>query len=137
MKAVMQRRTLVRLFDITLASWLLVAVLAAVVSGRWMALIALLAAALLFMAGRAERLTQSMQLAWPVMLLPGAMFAFVGLMQAMGYGQMDGEPDVSTRAAKVVFFAIGLALHLVAFALLATESRAADHPGGECAREMP
>jgi len=28
-------------------------------------------------------------------------------------------------------------LHFAAFALLATEARAADHPGGECARELP
>ena len=102
-KAVMQRQTLVRLFDATLIAWLLVAVLAAVISGRWMALIAVPAAALLFMTGRAERLTQTMQLAWPVMLLPGAAFAFIGVMQSLGYGQMDGEPAVSAAAARAVF----------------------------------
>jgi len=132
-----QRQTLVRLFNATLIAWLLVAVLAAVASGRWMALIALPAAAILFMTGCAERLTQTMQLAWPVLLLPGATFAFIGVMQALGYGQMDGEPAVSAAAAKAVFFAAGLLLHFVAFALLATEARAADHPGGECARELP
>ena len=48
------------LFNATLAAWFLVAVLAAVISGCWMALIVPPAAALLFMTGRAERLTQTM-----------------------------------------------------------------------------
>lgn len=133
----MQRQTFIRLFDATLAIWLLIALLVAISSGRWVALIALPAAALLAMTARAERLTQTMQLAWPVMLLPGASFAFIGVMQALGYGQMDGEPEVTAAAAKAAFFSAALMLHLTAFALLATESRAADHPGGECAREMP
>ena len=45
-----------------------------------------------------------MQLAWPVMLLPGATFAFIGVMQALGCGQMDGEPEVTAAAARLRSF---------------------------------
>ena len=45
----MQRQTFIRLFEATLAIWLLIALLVAISSGRWVALIALPAAALLAM----------------------------------------------------------------------------------------
>jgi hypothetical protein len=74
---------------------------------------------------------------WPVLLLPGATFTFIGLMQTMGYGRMDGEPMADYGALRAVFFSSGLLLHFAAFALLALEPRASDHPGGEVADRMP
>lgn len=83
-----------------------------------------------------EKLSQSAQLVWPVLLLPGATFTFIGLLQTLGYGHADGEPIANFLFARTVFFGGGLLLHLAAFALLATESRASDHPGGEIADRM-
>ncbi len=84
-----------------------------------------------------EKLSQSAQLVWPVLLLPGATFALIGLLQTLGYGRADGEPVTNYLFARNLFFGGGLFLHLAAFALLATESRASDHPGGEIADRMP
>lgn len=125
------------LFVATLLAWLAFAIGAGVFSGRWAALTAIPVALVMFMAARAERMSQAVQLAWPVVLLPGACFAFIGVMQALGYGQMDHEPATADRALRAAFFATGLLLHLAAFALLAMESRASDHPGGEIADRMP
>lgn len=125
------------LFVATLLAWLAFAIGVAVFSGRWAALTAIPVAAVMFMAARAQRMSQTVQLAWPVALLPGACFAFIGLMQALGYGRMDNEPSAPDQALRSVFFATGLLLHLAAFVLLATESRASDHPGGEIADRMP
>ena len=85
----------------------------------------------------AERLSQSAQLVWPVLLLPGATFALIGLLQTLGYGHVEAEPIANFLVARNVFFGSGLLLHLAAFALLATESRASDYPGGEIADRMP
>ena len=84
-----------------------------------------------------EKLSQSAQLVWPVLLLPGATFAFIGLLQTLGYGRVEGEPFANIILARNGFFGGGLLLHLAAFALLATESRASDHPGGEIADCIP
>jgi hypothetical protein len=126
-----------RLFFALLAIWVVAAIMVAVASDRWVALVALPAALVMIGAARAEYLSQSAQLAWPVILLPGATFVFIGFMQAMGYGRMDSEPTASHLTLRATFFACGLLLHLASFALLAHESRASDHPGGEIADRMP
>lgn len=114
-----------------------VAVVVAVVSGRWFALTSIPAALVLVAAARAERLSQSAQLAWPVVMVPEATFVFVGFMQALGYGRLENEPVAEHLAIRVTFFAVGFLLHLTAFALLATEPRASDHPSGEISDRMP
>ena len=85
----------------------------------------------------AEQLSQSAQLLWPILLLAGATFAAIGLPQTHGYGHADGEPITGFLFARNAFFGGGLLLHLAAFVLLATESRACDHPGGEIAHRRP
>lgn len=119
------------------ALWTLAAVVVAFASGRWTALIAVPAAVVMAVAARSEYLTQSAQLLWPVILLPGAVFMFIGAMQTMGYGRMENEPAVTNALARGLFFGSGIVLHLVAFALLASESRASDHLSGEVADRMP
>ena len=95
-------------------------------------------AAVLFMTGRAERLTQTMQLAWPVMLLPGATFAFIGVMQSLGYGQDGRRARRQRSGGEGGVFAAGLLLHSSPRSpCWMTEARAADHPGGECAWKCP
>lgn len=126
-----------QVFFVVLALWVAIAVIVALASSRWIALVVLPAALVMVVAARAERLSQTAQLAWPVILLPGASFVFIGFMQALGYGRMENEPAVENVAIRVTFFATGLLLHLAAFALLATEPRASDHPGGEIADRMP
>ena len=125
------------MFLLFLAAWAAVALIVAITSDRWVALTALPAALIMLAAARSERLSQSAQLAWPVIMLPGATFVFIGFMQAMGYGRMENEPTAEHLTIRATFFAIGLLLHLAAFALLATESRASDHPGGEISDRMP
>jgi carbon starvation protein CstA len=124
-------------FFAALALWLVCAVVVAVVSDRWVALVALPAAAIMVCAARAERLSQAAQLVWPVLLLPGATFCFIGMMQAMGYGRMEGEPVAQQLELRAAFFVCGLLLHFAAFFLLAMESRASDHPSGHIADQMP
>ena len=84
-----------------------------------------------------EKLSQSAQLVWPVLMLPGATFALIGLLQTLGYGRVGGEPLANSLLTRHALFGGGLLLHLAAFALLATESRASDHPSGEIADRMP
>lgn len=124
-------------FFVLLTLWALAAVAVALASDRWLALMALPAAAIMAVAARSERLSQTAQLVWPVILLPGAVFMFIGAMQTMGYGRMENEPAVTYVFARSLFFGTGVFLHLAAFALLASESRASDHPGGEIADRMP
>ncbi len=124
-------------FFVLLTLWALAAVAVALASNRWLALMALPAAAIMAIAARSERLSQTTQLVWPVILLPGAVFMFIGAMQTMGYGRMENEPAVTYVYARALFFGTGVFLHLAAFALLASESRASDHPGGEIADRMP
>lgn len=124
-------------FLILVALWTLAAVVVAFASGRWTALIAVPAAVAMAVAARSERLTQSAQLIWPVILLPGAVFMFIGAMQTMGYGRMENEPAVTGTLARGIFFGSGMLLHLAAFALLASESRASDHLSGDVADRMP
>jgi hypothetical protein len=134
---IMTKARATQLFFVVLILWVTIAVAAAFISGRWFALTSVPAALLLVAAARAERLSQSAQLAWPVVMVPGATFVFVGFMQALGYGRMDNEPLATYPAIRVAFFAVGFLLHLAAFALLASEPRASNHPSGEIADRMP
>lgn len=133
----MKKTSATTIFLFVLAVWALVAAVVALSSGRLLVLAALPVAAILVGAARAERLTQAAQLVWPVLMLPGATFVFIGFMQSMGYGRMNDEPEVTLAALRITFFGTGLLLHLAAFALLANEPRARDHPGGEIAQRMP
>lgn len=133
----MNKARATQLFFVVLSLWVGVAVVVALVSGRWFALTSIPAALVLVAAARAERLSQSAQLAWPVVMVPGATFVFVGFMQALGYGRLENEPVAEHLAIRVTFFAVGFLLHLAAFALLATEPRASDHPSGEISDRMP
>ena len=133
----MNKARATQLFFVVLTLWVTVAVVVALVSGRWFALTSIPAALVLVAAARAERLSQSAQLAWPVVMVPGATFVFVGFMQALGYGRMENEPVAEHMAIRVPFVAVGFLLHLAAFVLLASEPRASDHPSGEIADRMP
>ena len=124
-------------FLVALALWLGTAVIVAISSERWVMLAAIPAGLMMMATAYSEKLSQSAQLVWPVLLLPGATFALIGLLQTLGYGRADGEPTANFLSARHAFFGGGLLLHLAAFALLATESRASDHPGGEIADRMP
>ncbi len=124
-------------FLAALALWLITAMIVAISSNRWVLLAAIPAGFVMLATAYTERLSQSAQLVWPVLLLPGATFAFIGLLQTLGYGRADGEPVADFLVARNAFFGFGLLLHLSAFALLATESRASDHPGGEIANRLP
>ena len=124
-------------FLVTLGIWLAAAVVVAINSERWVMFAAIPAGLMMVATAYSEKLSQSAQLVWPVLLLPGATFAFIGLLQTLGYGRADGEPIANFLLARNAFFGGGLLLHLAAFALLATESRASDHPGGEIAERMP
>jgi len=124
-------------FLATLALWLVTATIVAISSNRWVMLAAVPAGLMMLATAYTEKLSQSAQLVWPVLLLPGATFAFIGLLQTLGYGRAEGEPVANFLWARNVFFGCGLLLHLAAFALLATEPRASDHPGGEIADRMP
>ncbi len=133
----MNKARATKLFFVVLTLWVAVATAVAIASGRWFALTSIPAALVLVAAARAERLSQSAQLAWPVVMVPGATFVFVGFMQALGYSCMENEPVAEHVALRVAFFAVGFLLHLAAFALLASEPRASDHPSGEIADRMP
>lgn len=124
-------------FLAALALWLVTATVVAISSNRWVMLAAIPAGLMMLATAYTEKLSQSAQLVWPVLLLPGATFAFIGLLQTLGYGRAEGEPVANFLFTRIVFFSCGLLLHLAAFALLATESRASDHPGGEVADRMP
>ena len=124
-------------FLAALALWLAAAVIVALSSDRWVMLVAIPAGLIMVATAYSEKLSQSAQLVWPVLLLPGATFALIGLLQTLGYGRADGEPIAHFLVARNAFFGGGLLLHLAAFALLATEARASDHPGGEIADRMP
>lgn len=133
----MNKARVTLVFFVVLTLWVTTAVAVALVSGRWFALISIPAAWLLVAAARAERMSQAAQLAWPVVMLPGATFVFVGFMQALGYGHMENEPVPEQLGMRAAFFAAGFLLHLAAFALLASEPRASNHPSGEIADRMP
>ncbi len=133
----MNKARATQVFFVVLALWVAVAVAVAMVSGRWFALTSIPAALVLVAAARAERLSQSAQLAWPVVMVPGATFVFVGFMQALGYGRMENEPVAEHLEIRVTFFAVGFLLHFAAFVLLASEPRASNHPSGEIADRMP
>ena len=134
----MSKPKVVNVFLIVLAVWTVAAFLIALLGERIVyLLVAVPAAALMTIAARCERLSQSAQLVWPVVLLPGATFMFVGVLQTMGYGLVEGEPAVSHVALRATFFVTGLLLHFAAFCLLATESRASDYPGGRTSRHAP
>lgn len=124
-------------FLVLLAVWLTAAVIVAISSDRWVMLAAIPAGLMMVVTAYSEKLSQSAQLVWPVLLLPGATFVFIGLLQALGYGRADGEPVADYLFARNAFFGFGLLLHLAAFVLLATESRASDHPSGQIADRMP
>jgi hypothetical protein len=116
--------------------WTLVALIVAFVAARAMAVVIVPIAAVLWYAAHAERVKQSTQLVLPVLLLPGALMCFVGLMQAFGYGRMSDEPMAAHAWWRATFFGLGLLLHFTAFWLLANESRASDHPSGERATKI-
>ena len=124
-------------FLVALGLWLGTAVIVAISSERWVMLASVPVGLMMLATAYTEKLSQSAQLVWPVLLLPGATFALIGLLQTLGYGRADGEPLANFLVARNAFFGGGLLLHLAAFALLATESRASDHPGGEIADRMP
>jgi hypothetical protein len=133
------RRTesITKAFFAVLALWLVCAIVVAIALDRWVALVAVPSALVMLYAARAERLSQAAQLVWPVLLLPGATFSFIGMMQTMGYGRMEGEPVAEQLVLREAFFVCGLLLHFAAFMLLAMESRASDHPSGDIADRMP
>jgi hypothetical protein len=124
-------------FLAALALWLISATIVAISSNRWVTLATIPAGLVMLATAYSERLSQSAQLVWPVLLLPGATFALIGLLQTLGYGRAGDEAAANFLFARSVFFGFGLLLHLAAFGLLATESRASDHPGGEIADRMP
>jgi hypothetical protein len=119
-----------KLFLVATLLWVLTAVVVAIATSRGIALGAIPIAAVLLYAANAHRVKQSTQLVLPVLLLPGALMCFVGIMQAFGYGRMEDEPTALNLQARIVFFVVGLLLHFAAFWLLAQESRASDHPSG-------
>jgi hypothetical protein len=111
-------------------TWMAMALIFVVVAMRPSGLIVVPMALILWFAARAERLTQSAQLVWPVLLLPGSVLCVIGAMQSMNYGRMETEPDTPFVALRLAFFAVGLLLHFAAYVFLATESRALDHASG-------
>jgi hypothetical protein len=125
-----------RHFQWAVYAWLATALVFALFAMRPSALVIAPIALVLWWASRTERLTQSAQLAWPVLLLPGAVLCFIGAMQSMNYGRMENEPGTQFVEARFAFFSIGVLLHLYAFWLAANESRAIDHPSGERARKI-
>ena len=134
----MSKPKVVKVFLTVLAMWTVSAFLIALMGERIVyLLVAVPAALLMWITARSERLSQSAQLVWPVVLLPGACFMFVGVLQTMGYGLVEGEPAVNHVAIRAVFFTTGLLLHFAAFCLLATESRASDYQGERTSRHAP
>ncbi len=125
-----------KLFVVAALLWLAAALAVAYLASRWVIVAIVPIAAALWFAANAERVRQSTQLVLPVLLLPGALMCFIGVMQALGYGQMVDEPMAAHRSLRVGFFGVGLALHFAAFWLLADESRASDHPSGERATKI-
>lgn len=116
--------------------WVLIALGYGVMLKRGIVVMALPIAAFIWVATHAERIKQSTQLAMPVLLLPGALMCLVGCLQAFGYGTMVDEPTLGFSAARAAFFASGIALHFVAYWMLANESRASDHLSGERATKI-
>jgi hypothetical protein len=125
-----------RVYVVAVYLWLAVALLFAMFASRLSAVVIVPVAVMLWYAAHAWRLTQSAQLVWPVLLLPGAVLSFIGFMQSMHYGRMDNEPDVQFATARLIFFVVGIALHAGAFWFVATESRAIDHPSGARAHRL-
>jgi hypothetical protein len=128
-----QKRTA---FLALLASWTMAAILFAFIASRLFVVVIIPVAIALWYAAHAARVKQSTQLVLPVLLLPGTLMCFVGAMQAFGYGQMSGEPNAPFLMIRAAFFVSGLLLHFAAYWLLAGESRASDHPSGECATKI-
>ncbi len=123
-------------FTAVTAIWVAAALLYMVVAGRALSLVALPIAVGLWYAANSFRVKQSTQLVLPVLLLPGALMCFVGLMQAFGYGRMSDEPITESTWLRVAFFGVGLALHFAAYLHMANESRASDHLSGERATRV-
>jgi hypothetical protein len=116
--------------------WVLVALVYGLMLKRGIAVTALPIVGVMWFAIYSERLTQSTQLAMPVLMLPGTLMCLVGCLQALGYGAMSDEPMLAFSAARFVFFFVGLVLHFVAYWMLANESRASDHLSGERATKV-
>jgi hypothetical protein len=116
--------------------WTLVALAIALFAARAAAVVIVPIAAVLWYAAHAERVKQSTQLVLPVLLLPGALMCFVGVMQAVGYGRMSDDSIAAYAWQRAAFFGLGLLLHFAAFWLLANESRASDHLSGERATKI-
>jgi hypothetical protein len=123
-------------FTVATWAWLAAALLFVAFALRPSGLVIAPMALALWFTARAERLTQSAQLVWPVLLLPGSVLCFVGAMQAMSYGRMENEPDTQFVALRLAFFLLGLFLHFVGYVFLATESRALDHASGTRAEKI-
>ncbi|MGL4230723.1 MAG: hypothetical protein ACRDAM_13535 [Casimicrobium sp.] len=125
-----------RLFAAALLLWIIVTLIYLAIERRGIALTIVPIAIALWYAAHASRVKQSTQLVLPVLLLPGALMCFVGFMQALGYGRMANEAIASLAGLRAAYFAFGLALHFAAYFLLANESRASDHVGGERATRI-
>jgi hypothetical protein len=125
-----------KVFIVAAFAWTVVALIVALLAARAAAIVIVPIAAVLWYAAHAERVKQSTQLVLPVLLLPGALMCFVGVMQAFGYGRISDEPTALRAWLRATFFGFGLLLHLAAFCLLANESRASDHPSGKRAKRI-
>jgi hypothetical protein len=117
-------------------AWLAVALLFVFMAMRPSALVIAPISLFLWYAARPEKLKQTAQMVWPILLLPGAVLCFVGAMQSMNYGRMENEPDTQFVVARLAFFIVGLVLHAIALWMVATESRAVDHPSGDIADKI-
>jgi hypothetical protein len=116
--------------------WSLGALVFALLYTQLLAVIALPIAIALWFAAHSNRVTQATQLVLPVLLLPGALMCFIGFMQALGYGRMADEETTALSVGRAVFFFSGIALHLAAYWLMASEPRASDHVSGERATKL-
>lgn len=123
-------------FNALLASWVVAALIFAFIESRFFVTLVIPVAFVLWQAANAVRLKQSTQLVLPILLLPGTLMCFVGAMQAFGYGRMADEALASFAMARAAYFIVGLALHFYALWRLANESRASDHPSGECVERI-
>jgi hypothetical protein len=102
----MNSMQLTRIFVAIAAVWVVAALAVALYASRAMVIVVLPIAAVLWFAVHAQRVKQSTQLVLPVLLLPGALMCFVGVMQAFGYGRMADEPMMSNAPLRAAFFAL-------------------------------
>jgi hypothetical protein len=123
-------------FSAVLASWVMTALLVGLITSRFFAFVVIPVAIALWCAVRAVRFKQATQMLLPILLLPGTLMCFIGMMQAFGYGQMSDETNAPYAAARAAYFIVGLLLHFYALWWLANESRASDHLSGECAERI-